>query len=76
MLLTPVDVARALNHSPPTPPVFLLFSFFFPYTFLMKKLFIRKVYGRKEGNSKRCWWRRRTMLLTPVGVDRALNHIL
>jgi hypothetical protein len=41
----------------------------------MKKLFIRKVYGRKEGNSKRCWWRRRTMLLTPVGVDRALNHI-
>jgi len=27
--------------------------------FSYEKLFIRKVYGRKEGNSKRCWWRRR-----------------
>ena len=50
--LKPVDVARALNHSSPTPPVSLLFSSFIRYTFRIEKLFIRKVYGRKEGNSK------------------------
>jgi|AntRauMFilla1563_2_1112583.scaffolds.fasta_scaffold110775_1 hypothetical protein len=74
MLLIHVDVDKSLYHSPPTPPVSLLFPSFIPYTFLVKKILIRKVYGRKVGNSKRCWWRWRTILLTPVGVDRALNH--